>query len=437
MADMSSQLFGTDGIRGPAGEYPLNHDGLFQIGKAVAAYFTETDDEILIGWDPRESSKTLVKSLVEGLVSMGVHVRKVGVIPTPGLAYLTKLQPVKAGVMVTASHNPYTDNGVKVFTPDGRKLPDEVQAGLNERIDSSIEPREQGSVSEDADTRQLYEDFLVQSSGGATFDGVHVAVDTANGATSGIGEQVFKRLGAQVDALFNNPDGRNINVECGATDPRALQAAVKERGLDAGIALDGDGDRVIMVDEKGRELTGDHILYILALSEGLKGVAATIMSNQGLETALAKHDIAVKRTAVGDRSVLAGMEETGYKLGGEQSGHIIVSDYSTTGDGLLAAIRVLAASISSGKSLATWFDELELLPQKLLSIPFPNKSELERPDVKAYIAEQTAALEGGGRLNVRASGTEPKVRIMVEAPDAEERAHIIAEKLTALASKKG
>lgn len=432
---MSSQLFGTDGIRGPAGEYPLNEDGMIQIGRAVGAQFAEPGDEILIGWDPRESSEILMADLVKGLVSMGVHVRRIGVIPTPGLAYLTKHQSVKAGVMITASHNPYTDNGVKVFMPDGRKLPDKIQVSLNDLIDSDIKPRSPGQVTEDAALLQVYEDFLVGSAGGASFAGLRLAVDTANGAASGIGAGIFMRLGADVTALFNSPDGRNINVQCGATDPAALQAAVREGRLDAGIALDGDADRLIMVDEQGRELTGDHILYILALTGAYKGVAATIMSNQGLETALKRHDIKLKRTPVGDRSVLAGLDDTGYKLGGEQSGHIIISDYSTTGDGLLAAVRTLAATISSGKSLAAWYDELPLLPQALLSIPFPDKSLLESKDIKHFIHDQTKQLGHEGRLNVRPSGTEPKVRIMVEAPDAEDRARTIAEHLARFAEK--
>lgn len=430
---MTSQLFGTDGIRGPAGTYPLDEAGLMQIGKAVGAHFTEPNDEVLVGWDPRESSKMLVDAVVEGLVAMGVRVRRLGVLPTPGLAYLTKHLKAKAGVMITASHNPYTDNGVKVFTPDGRKLSDKDQAGLNELINSDIAARASGETLEDTEAVKFYEDFLAGAAEGASFKGLKLAVDSANGATSGLAARVFERLGAEVMAIFDQPDGRNINVGCGATDTAALQKLVRERGLDGGAAFDGDGDRLILVDAEGRQLTGDHVMYILAVAGGYKGVVATIMSNQGLETTLATHDIKLERTPVGDRSVLQGMDNTGYRLGGEQSGHVILTDYATTGDGLLAAVRALALSGRSHKTLAEWHDELKLLPQALISLPFPDKTLLERPDIKAFINDISTELGDEGRLNVRASGTEPKIRIMVEAPDAEKRAQTIVDGLLKLA----
>ena len=405
---------------------------MLQIGKAVGAYFTEPGDKVLVGWDPRESSERLVASLVEGLVAMGADVRRVGVIPTPGLAYLSRPDDIKAGVMITASHNSYTDNGVKIFTDEGRKLADDAQAGLNELIGGSIEPRGQGQVSDDAEAVKAYEDFLVGAAKDTAFDGLSVAVDSANGATSGIAARVFDRLGAAVTPMFDKPDGRNINVSCGATDTAALQEAVRSRSLDAGVALDGDGDRVVMVDGQGRQLTGDHIMYILAVTGGHKGVVATIMSNQGLETALTEQGMDVRRTPVGDRAVLAELDKTGYELGGEQSGHIIMRRHNGTGDGLLAAILTLAEVIGSAKTLAAWRNELKLLPQSLVSIPFPDKSALEREEIKRFIDGQSQELGGKGRLNVRASGTEPKVRIMVEAPDAEARAQEIANKLKEL-----
>lgn len=432
---MGSQLFGTDGIRGPAGTYPLEHTGMLQIGKATGAYFTEPGDVVLVGWDPRESSEGLAKSLVEGLVAMGANVRKVGVVPTPGLAYLTKQQNAKAGVMITASHNLYTDNGVKIFTTDGRKLADEAQTAINGLIDKEIVVRSPGTLSDDPELVKAYEDFLVESARGASFGGLRIALDSANGATSGIAARVFTRLGAETVPMFDAPDGRNINVQCGATDTTALQAEVEKQKLDVGIAFDGDGDRVILVDAKARELTGDHLLYILAVTAGSKGVVATIMSNKGLETALARHDVTLHRTAVGDRSVLEGMDSTGFQLGGEQSGHVIASDYAATGDGMLAAILVLAAVIASGKDLAAWRGELELVPQALVNIPFPDKNLLDSPDIKAYVVAQMAELGDGGRLNIRPSGTEPKLRVMVEAPDAPQRAQTIAKTLGDLARK--
>jgi phosphoglucosamine mutase len=409
---------------------------MLQIGKAVGAYFTKPGDVVLVGWDPRESSEMLVKGVVDGLVAMGMDVRKVGVIPTPGLAYLTKQQKAKAGVMITASHNPYTDNGVKVFTSGGRKLPDDAQTALNDLIASDIAGLSEGKSSDASAAASVYEDFLMASAEGASLGSLNLGVDSANGATSGIAERVFTKLGAKVVPLFDKPDGRNINVQCGATDTAALQAEVQRQGLAAGVAFDGDGDRVILVDEKGRQLTGDHLLYILAVAGQQTGVVATLMSNQGLETALKKQGISLHRTAVGDRSVIEGLEQTGFLLGGEQSGHIILPKYFATGDGLLAAIRTLALVIASGKTLAAWYDELELLPQAIISLPFPDKSQLGSPDIKAFIADQTAQLGDAGRLNIRASGTEPKVRIMVEAPDADKRAQAIADQLSNLTTEK-
>lgn len=432
---MAKQFFGTDGIRGPAWTYPLDDDGMPRIGRAIASYFTEPGDPVIVGWDPRESSPGLVAGLTDGLASMGAKVRKMGVLPTPGLAYLTNKLQAEAGVMITASHNPYTDNGVKVFTPDSRKLTDEAQVALNGLIESDVPPTGPGQITEDTEALKLYEDFLVKSAGRASFAGLKLGLDSANGATSGIAGRVFGRLGADVTTMSDKPDGRNINVKCGATDPAALRAAVSAHGLDAGAAFDGDGDRLILVDGKGRELTGDHIMYILAVTGGHEGVVATIMSNQGLKTGLEKHGIKLERTPVGDRSVLEGLEKTGFTLGGEQSGHIILYDLSPTGDGLLAAINTLAAVKTSGRSLAAWRDELELLPQALLSIPFPDKRLLDTPGIKALVEEQESALGDAGRLNIRASGTEPKVRIMVEAPDAEQRAQSIADELTTIADR--
>lgn len=433
---MSSQFFGTDGIRGPAGVYPLDQAGMRQIGKAVGEYFTMPGETVLVGWDPRESSEMLVGAVVEGMMAMGVVIPKLGVIPTPGLAYLTKQLKARVGVIITASHNPYTDNGIKIFTNEGKKLSDNDQTGLNDLIAKDhIVDRSQGKAYDEPTAIKTYEDFLVKSADGISFKKLRLAVDSANGATSGIAQRVFASLKAEVVAMSDHPDGRNINVQCGATDTRALRAAITAEGLDGGIAFDGDGDRVILVDGQGRELTGDHILYILAVAGKEPGVVATIMSNQGLETALKNHGIGFARTPVGDRSVLRGLDETGYRLGGEQSGHIIIADKSPTGDGLLAAIRTLALVKASGKTLDTWYDELVLVPQALINIPFSDKSRLELPEIQAYIKGEIAALGQEGRLNIRPSGTEPKLRIMVEAPDAEARAQKIANQLSELAKE--
>ncbi len=429
---MQQNLFGTDGIRGPAGVYPLDSAGVTQIGRAVAAYFTKHGELILVGRDPRESSPMLAKAVIEGLVAGGARVEDVGMLPTPGLAYLTKQRGAQAGVMITASHNPYSDNGIKVFTAAGDKLTDEIQAGLNELILSELSDVPGGSSAEVPDAVQEYRRFLVASAEGNRLNGLKLALDSANGATSGVAAQVFTELGAEVTPLFDRPDGRNINVACGATDTAALQAQVAERQLDGGAAFDGDGDRVMLVDSQGRLLSGDHLLYILAVCGHEPGVVATLMSNQGLETSLQKHDIPLHRTAVGDRYVLEGMAQTGLQLGGEQSGHIILAHYSPTGDGLLAAVRTLVQVQASGKSLADWHDELQLLPQAICNIPLHNKQLLDHPDVEAFIARNSQELQGSGRLNIRASGTEPKLRIMVEAPDAEERSKRLAEELATI-----
>ena len=432
---MADKLFGTDGIRGVAGQYPLDSSGCIQIGKAIGAYFAKSGDKIFIGYDPRQSSEEIVKNVVDGLVAVGVNVVNVGVLPTPALAYLTKNSDAVAGVMITASHNPYTDNGIKVFTADGGKLPDETEDNLNNLINSEIQNRQTGLASSDASLLLNYEDYLVASMNGDNLEGLKIALDSANGATSGVALRVFERLEANVTAIFDMPDGININDHCGATDTNRLQSVVIDKNLDCGAAFDGDGDRLIMVDSNGRQMDGDYIMYILANSGNHKGVVATIMSNMGLEIALKDKNIILHRTIVGDRYVLEGLDKTGCNLGGEQSGHIILPELSTTGDGLLAAIQTLRYVLKSQKSLNHWRDELKLLPQFLVNIPLTDKTLLEREDIKEYISKQSIELQNSGRVLIRPSGTEPKARVMVESPDAEERAKNIAETLTKLMDK--
>jgi phosphoglucosamine mutase len=435
---MKTQLFGTDGIRGLVGQYPLDAVGAQQIGKAIASHFARPGEVIMIGSDPRESSADLVTAVSAGITAMGVHVLNVGVVPTPGLAYLTSQETeAKAGVMITASHNPYTDNGIKVFTADGGKLSDSIQDSLNTLINSQIADEGIGVATDEPGRVGDYEAFLVDSAIGSPFDGLRFALDCANGAASAIAVQVFEKLGAIVVPLFDHPDGKNINAQCGTTDTAALEQAVQQRALDAGAAFDGDADRVALIDGKGRRLSGDHLLYILAITGHHRGVVATDMSNGGLELALRKRGIDLHRTAVGDRYVLEGLAETGYKLGGEQSGHIIQTTFSTTGDGLLAAVQTLQQVRSSGKSLAKWYDELTLLPQELLNISLADQNLLNDPGVVSYLAAQIIDLGDNGRLITRASGTEPKLRIMVEAPDAPKRAKAIAEQLSALLTAAG
>ncbi|MFZ1248819.1 MAG: phosphoglucosamine mutase [Candidatus Saccharimonadales bacterium] len=430
---MSRELFGTDGVRGIAGEYPLNNDGLVRIGRAVGVQFAQEGEHIVIACDTRESSQHLVQQVALGLQQVGVQVVFVDIVPTPGLAYLTAEHPeFVAGVMITASHNTYEFNGVKVFSAQGGKLPDDAEAQLNANIEAGVSDRGQGSFTERPELAKEYEDFLVASAGDLRLEGLKIAIDTAHGAASFVAPQVLTRLGAEVVAIGNQPDGRNINIACGATHTELLQETVLSEQCDLGIALDGDADRLIMVDNLGRECTGDHLLYLLGVGEGHQVVVATVMSNLGFEHALNSQGIELQRTGVGDRYVLERLIETGRKLGGEQSGHIILADRSTTGDGLLAAIQVLRVLKQSGKTLAQWRDEVHLLPQSLVNFAIADKTKLNSPEVEAYVQAETEKLGTTGRILVRASGTEPLARVMVEAPEANALAQEMADHIAEL-----
>lgn len=431
---MSRELFGTDGVRGLAGQYPLDDAGAEAIGRAVGTQFARAGEQIVIGCDTRESSTHLVEMLAKGLQAVGVNVVLIGVLPTPGLAYITaRHDEFVAGVMVTASHNPYEFNGVKVFSAGGSKLPDDAEERLNTDIESGVPDRGIGSF-KSRELAQEYEDFLVASAGDLKLELFKIAVDTAHGAASGLGQRVFERLGAKVVPLGNEPNGRNINVRCGATDTAELQQAVREQQCDLGIAVDGDADRLIMVDALGRECNGDYLMYTLASANSYDHVVATVMSNLGTEQAMKAKGITMERTAVGDRYVLERLLATGYKLGGEQSGHIILPELATTGDGLLAAVRILKALGSSGKALSEWRNEVTMLPQSLVNFHITNKTKLNSPEVTEYIQVKTTELGDSGRILVRPSGTEPLARVMVEAPNAESLAKEMATHIESLVS---
>jgi phosphoglucosamine mutase len=425
-------LFGTDGVRGLAGQFPLDSDGVRRIGMAVGIYFASIGQSVVIGQDTRQSSPQIVTDLTYGLNYVGVNVVSAGVLPTPGLAYLTGAnQNFVAGVMVTASHNTYEYNGIKVFDEGGGKLSDEIESRLNALIEDDVKQRTKASSTRDDNLIKAYEEFLIGTAEGLDLKGLKIAVDSANGAASHLASRVLVRLGASVTSLFDNPNGTNINDGCGATDTKALAEVVIKNKLNLGIALDGDADRLIMIDEFGREVKGDYLLYLLAVVRETNGVVATIMSNQGFEMALQKKGIKLLRTDVGDRYVLEGLRQTGYKLGGEASGHIIFPLVLSTGDGLLAAVQTLRAVETSNKSLAQWCDEVELLPQALVNIPLKDKNLLTRPAIVQYISQQNEAL-GNGRLLIRPSGTEPLARVMVEAVNADTVTQQIAEKLQVL-----
>lgn len=430
---MSRELFGTDGVRGLAGQYPLNAEGAERIGRAVGTQFAEPEQTIVIAHDTRESSPQLARWIADGLRGVGVNVVSAGVIPTPGLAYITKTHPgFVAGIMITASHNTFEYNGIKVFDAAGSKLPDNAEERLNDDIEHGVADRGTGNERNDDALAQEYEDFLVTSAGDMRLDGMRIAIDTANGAASGYAQRVFERLGADVLPMADTPDGHNINVACGATNTALLRLAVSSQHCDLGVAVDGDADRLIMIDDQGRECTGDHLLYLLANTRQETHVVATVMTNLGAEKALASRGIVLERTAVGDRYVLERLLETGYRLGGEQSGHIIMTDLASTGDGLLSAVQVLCAVRQSGKTLAAWHDEVTLLPQALVNFPLPDRTKLDSETVKSYVKTETDKLNGEGRILVRASGTEPLARVMVEAPQAGELAETMAKRLQEL-----
>jgi phosphoglucosamine mutase len=434
---MNRELFGTDGVRGLAGLFPLDKEGAVRIGRAVGAHFAEAGQRVVLGRDPRESSDELAAHIVQGLNEVGVNVTLAGVLPTPGISYLTREHDkFVAGVMITASHNPYQYNGVKVFDAKGDKLSDQTESTLNNLIDSGVPDRNKGSFESDDELVNQYENFLASSAGDVKLNMLSIAIDSANGAASGIAGRLFERLGAQVTPMFDQPDGININDGCGATNIQKMSDEVVGKKLSLGIAVDGDADRIIMVDELGREVKGDYILYILAVANNWDGVVATVMSNIGFESSLHAKGIKLLRTQVGDRYVLEGLAKTGYKLGGEQSGHIILPDLLKTGDALLAAVQTVCAVMASGKSLAQWCDEVELLPQSLVNITVESKDILKSDEVKQFLEAKTAEIAKTGRLFVRASGTEPLVRVMVEAPNAETLANTIAAKLEELIKQK-
>lgn len=425
-------FFGTDGVRGLAGVYPLDKEGTYAIGMAVGTQFAKPGEKIVIACDTRESSPGIVNQVANGLMAVGVNVVLVGVMPTPGLAYITReREDFVAGVMVTASHNTFEFNGIKVFDSNGNKLSSEVEKTLNKLIIDGAAERGRGQSEVNEPLINMYEDFLVGTAPGLSL-GYALALDSANGSASTLSDKVFKRLGADVTILSNTPNGTNINENCGATHTEALAKAVVDNKLTLGIAFDGDADRVIFVDSLGREVKGDYLLYILAVTSGSKGVVATVMSNIGFELALKAKGIELIRTAVGDHNVIEALDKTGYKVGGEESGHIVLPDLLQTGDGLLAAVQVLKDINGSGKSLVEWCDEVHLVPQSMVNVPLDDKSLLDKPEVKELIESESAKLESKGRLLIRPSGTEPVVRVMVESDNAHELAEEVAAKLESI-----
>ena len=427
------KYFGTDGVRGVANR-ELTPELAFQIGRCGGYVLTKSAErpKVLIGRDTRISGHMLEGALVAGLLSIGAEVMRLGVISTPGVAYLTKALGAQAGIMISASHNPVQDNGIKFFGPDGFKLSDEQEAEIEALIDSAEDmlPRPIGAglgqVNDYFEGGQKYLQYLKQTIDEEDFSGMKIALDCAHGATSSLATYLFADLDADVVTMGASPNGLNINEGVGSTHPEVLAAFVKEKGADVGLAFDGDGDRLIAVDENGNIVDGDQIMYICAKYLKETGrlkhqtVVSTVMSNLGFYKALEAQGIKSVQTAVGDRYVVEEMKKNGYNLGGEQSGHIIFLDYNTTGDGMLTALQLVNIMKIKGKPLSELAGEMKKYPQLLVNVRVKDKEKaMENEQVKKVIQEVEAEMNGNGCVLVRPSGTEPLVRIMAEAPTEE------------------
>lgn len=443
---MSKKYFGTDGIRGLVGQAPITPEFALKLGWAAGKVFAQHGTKkVLIGKDTRISGYMLETALEAGLIAAGVDVELLGPMPTPAIAYLTKTFRANAGIVISASHNPYYDNGIKFFSTEGTKLPDQIEHEIEDMLDQEmtcVESEHLGKAFRIQDAAGRYIEFCKSRFFQDSLKGMKIVVDTANGATYHIAPNVFSELGAEVVAIFNKPDGLNINKDCGATKTQALQQAVIEQQADLGVALDGDGDRLIMVDDNGVEVDGDEIVFIIArhaLKQGkLKGgVVGTLMSNLGLEVALKNLSIPFKRAKVGDRYVMELLKENGWCIGGESSGHVINLEHIPTGDGIIAAIQVLSAIVETGMKLSELKAGMEKYPQTLINVRVgAGKAPLEQAEVQQAIAFGEEELGEQGRILIRKSGTEPLIRVMAEGKDQqliEQVAEKIAEKVQAFA----
>jgi phosphoglucosamine mutase len=437
---MTRKLFGTDGIRGTANSEPMTPETALKVAMAVGECFHNGAHKhlVVIGKDTRLSGYMLEPALTAGFVTMGMDVVLVGPLPTPAIAMLTRSLRADIGVVLSASHNPYGDNGIKLFGRDGYKLSDEIELKIEECLEKGptrrAVPAELGRVKRLDDAGGRYIEFVKQSfPRGLRLDGLRVVVDCAHGAAYKVAPTVFWELGAEVFSLGVSPDGLNINRECGALSPEQMRREVLARRADIGIALDGDADRLIVADERGVILDGDQLMALiatgLARSQRLSGGAlvATVMSNLGLERFLAGHNIGLHRTAVGDRYVVEKMRAAGCNLGGEQSGHIILADYATTGDGLIAALQVMASIVETGKRTSEVCQLFTPVPQLMRNVRCGDGLPLDAPAVKEAIAGGESRLRDTGRLVIRKSGTEPLIRVMAEGEDEGMVAAVIDE----------
>ncbi|MBA6243226.1 MULTISPECIES: phosphoglucosamine mutase [Psychrobacter] len=432
--------FGTDGIRGKFGELPITPDFILKLGYVTGLVLIEKNENltrkpsVVIGKDTRLSGYVIEGALQAGFNAAGVDVYMLGPLPTPAIAHLTRSFNADAGVVISASHNPYYDNGIKFFSGDGKKISDEMQTAINDKLTAImndvgndiaimpiLDPANLGKNNRIDDAKGRYIEFC-KGSFPYQYDLSHlkVVVDCANGAGYSVAPRVMRELGANVIAINNTPDGININAECGSTHPESLQKAVLEHEADVGIALDGDGDRIVMVDETGKLVDGDGILYVLATQGRTKaeGVVGTLMSNMGLELALKDANIQFTRAKVGDRYVMQDLEANGWILGGEPSGHILCLDKSRTGDAIIAGLQVLAVMQARERALSELVEGFEVLPQKLVNVRLSQMQDpFKHEELVAAFDKAQATLEGRGRLLIRQSGTEPMIRVMVESDD--------------------
>ncbi len=421
------KYFGTDGIRGRVGTYPITPEFVLRLGWAAGRVLAKGGrGKVIIGKDTRISGYMFESALEAGLSAAGLDTLLLGPMPTPAIAYLTRTLHCDAGIVISASHNPYEDNGIKFFSGNGAKLPDEVELAIETELEREmvmVTSSQLGKAGRVADAPGRYIEFCKSTfPNQLDLKGLKIVIDCANGATYHVAPSVFRELGADVEAIGIHPDGLNINVNCGSTHPQALQNLVKARGADLGIALDGDGDRVIMVDHLGEVVDGDELLLIIARSrkaDGMSGgVVGTLMTNLGMEQALAGMGIAFERANVGDRYVMEQLNQRGWLLGGESSGHLICLDCTTTGDGIVSALQVVAAMVKSGKSLHELKSGMTKYPQLMVNVRLPQRFDLgSSPLVREALDLAKAQLGDAGRVLLRASGTEPVVRVMVEGRD--------------------
>ena len=438
---MSKRYFGTDGVRGEVGNDPMTADFAIRLASAAAQVLVPAGGTVLIGKDTRLSGYMFESALEAGFVAAGADVLLLGPLPTPGIAYLNQVFKADLGVVISASHNAYVDNGIKFFDGRGAKLTDDVELDIERHLDQpaiTLTSQKLGKAKRIDTARQRYQEFCASTfPAGRSLDGIKVVFDGANGAAYKVGPRTLSELGAEVIPLGCSPNGRNINLGCGSTELALIQQTVPAVQAQVGIALDGDGDRVVMVDENGQTVDGDQLLFVLAVArkeQGLLGgpVVGTVMSNLGLEHALRDHDIEFRRASVGDRYVLEMLRETGGLIGGETSGHMICLDRTTTGDGLISALQVLAVMESTGKPLSELVAGMAKYPQKMLNVRTEKRMDPgASPDIQAAVSAAEDELKSAGRVVLRASGTEPVIRVMVEGEN-EQQVLQIAERLAAV-----